>query len=109
MGQAIAVRTDYTSGELRRLARRAKDAGKARRLLAIAAVLDGASREVDIRYVVTSLKGSARHLYESVHADRIGPAPVNALSATVVRHHACLALDARPRLQPLGWGQSAYG
>ena len=45
MGQAIAVRTDYTSGELRRLAQRAKDAGKARRLLAIAAVLDGASRE----------------------------------------------------------------
>ena len=45
MGQAIAVRTDYTSGELRRLAQRGKDAGKARRLLAIAAVLDGVSRE----------------------------------------------------------------
>ena len=45
MGQAIAVRTDYTSGKLRRLAKRAKDAAQARRLLAIAAVLDGASRE----------------------------------------------------------------
>ena len=45
MGQAIAVRTDYTSREVRRLAKRAKDAGQARRLLAIAAVLDGASRE----------------------------------------------------------------
>ena len=45
MGQAIAVRTDYTSGQLRQLPRRAKDAAKARRLLAIAAVLDGASRE----------------------------------------------------------------
>ena len=45
MGQAIAVRTDYTSGQLRQLARRAKDAAKARRLLAIAAVHDGASRE----------------------------------------------------------------
>ena len=45
MGQAIAVRTDYTSGQLRQLAKRAKDAAKARRLLAIAAVLDGASRE----------------------------------------------------------------
>jgi transposase len=45
MGRAIAVRTDYTSGEVRRLAQRAKDAGQARRLLAIAAVLDGSSRE----------------------------------------------------------------
>jgi transposase len=45
MGQAIAVRGDYTAGEVRRLARRAKDAAQARRLLAIAAVLDGASRE----------------------------------------------------------------
>ena len=45
MGQAIAVRTDYTSGKVRRLAKRAKDAAQARRLLAIAAVLDGASRE----------------------------------------------------------------
>ena len=45
MGQAIVVRADYTSGELRRVAQRAKDAGQARRLLAIAAVLDGSSRE----------------------------------------------------------------
>src|SRR5215204_3030814 len=45
MGQAIAVRTDYTSGQLRQLAKRAKDAAQARRLLAIAAVFDGASRE----------------------------------------------------------------
>src|SRR5215472_9458472 len=42
MGQAIAVRTDYTAGEVRRFAQRAN---QARRLLAIAAVLDGASRE----------------------------------------------------------------
>src|SRR4051812_33528646 len=45
MGHAIAVRTDYTAGEVRRFAKRAKDAAQARRLLAIAAVLDGASRE----------------------------------------------------------------
>ena len=45
MGRAIAVRADYTSGEVRRLAKGAKDAGQARRLLGIAAVLDGASRE----------------------------------------------------------------
>src|SRR6201988_3920283 len=45
MGHAIPVRTDYPAGEIRRFAQRAKDAAQARRLLAIAAVLDGASRE----------------------------------------------------------------
>lgn len=45
MGRAIEVWTDYTSGELRRLAQRTKIAAQARRLLAIAAVLDGAWRE----------------------------------------------------------------
>jgi transposase len=42
--QAVAVRTDYTAGAVRQLAKQAKDAARARRLLAIAAVLDGASR-----------------------------------------------------------------
>jgi transposase len=37
--------TDYTADQVRRFANRAKDAAQARRLLAIAAVLDGASRE----------------------------------------------------------------
>src|SRR5204862_4575724 len=45
MGQAIPVRADYTVGEVRQFAKRAKDAAQARRLLAIAGVLDGASRE----------------------------------------------------------------
>ncbi|MGB6796865.1 MAG: winged helix-turn-helix domain-containing protein [Xanthobacteraceae bacterium] len=45
MGRAIAVRTDFSAGEVRRIAKRAKDAAQARRLLAIAAVLDGALRE----------------------------------------------------------------
>ena len=44
MGCAIEVRTDYTSAELRRLAKRGKDTAQTRRLLAIAAVLDGTSR-----------------------------------------------------------------
>ena len=45
MGQAIALQGNYTAGEVRRLAKRAKNAAQARRLLAIAAVLDGRSRE----------------------------------------------------------------
>ena len=44
MGQAIPLRSDYTADQLRRLARQSKDVAQARRLLAIAAVLDGASR-----------------------------------------------------------------
>jgi hypothetical protein len=42
-------RTDYTAGEVRRFAQRAKDAAQARRLLAIAAVLEGASKRVSAR------------------------------------------------------------
>src|SRR4030081_132096 len=45
MGQAIAVRRDYTSGKLRRLAQRTKNAAQTCRLWASAAVFDGASRE----------------------------------------------------------------
>jgi transposase len=45
MGRAIGVRTDFSAGEVRQVAKRARDAAQARRLLAIAAVLDGASRE----------------------------------------------------------------
>ena len=44
-GPSVPVRTDYTASEVRRFARRAKDGAQARRLLALAAVLDGASRE----------------------------------------------------------------
>jgi hypothetical protein len=39
MGQAVPVRTDYSAGEFRRLGKQAKDAGQARRLLAIAAIV----------------------------------------------------------------------
>jgi hypothetical protein len=44
MGQATAVRQDFRAAELRRLATRTKDVARARRLLAIAAILDGAAR-----------------------------------------------------------------
>jgi hypothetical protein len=44
MGHALAVRQDFTAAELRRLATRTKDVAQARRLLAIAAILDGAPR-----------------------------------------------------------------
>lgn len=44
MGHPVAVRGDHTSLELRGLAKRCRNAAQARRLLSIAAVVDGASR-----------------------------------------------------------------
>lgn len=44
MAQAIAVNEDYTAADLRRLARESVEADQARRLLAIAVILDGESR-----------------------------------------------------------------
>jgi hypothetical protein len=45
MGTAIAVRADFSSQKLRPLATQVRDVAQARRLLVIAAVLDGAARE----------------------------------------------------------------
>jgi transposase len=44
MPSAVRLRTDFTAGEFRRLAKKAKDANQSRRLLSLAAVLDGMSR-----------------------------------------------------------------
>lgn len=45
MGSAVKMRTDYSAGELRRLAKVSKDANQSRRLLSLAGILDGMSRE----------------------------------------------------------------
>lgn len=44
MASAVKLRTDFTAGELRRLAKKAKDVNQSRRLLSLAAVRDGMSR-----------------------------------------------------------------
>lgn len=44
MGSPVVLRNDHDSSELRRLARRSGHAGQSRRLLALAAIYDGASR-----------------------------------------------------------------
>jgi transposase len=44
MPSAISIITDYSASELRRLAARSKHANQSRRLLSLAAVLDGESR-----------------------------------------------------------------
>lgn len=45
MGSAIGMRTDYSAAELRRFAKSSGDSKQSRRLLSLAAVLDGMSRE----------------------------------------------------------------
>ena len=45
MGAAVPLRTDFSAGELRQLAKRAESADQSRRLLSLAAVLDGMSRK----------------------------------------------------------------
>jgi len=49
MGTAIRLREDFSAVELRRLAARSSDGGQARRLLSLAAVRDGASRQAAAR------------------------------------------------------------
>lgn len=44
MAAAIDLRTDFDAAALRRLARRSKDSGQARRLLALAEIYEGGSR-----------------------------------------------------------------
>ncbi len=44
MPSALPLRTDYSSADLRRLARKAKDNNQSRRLVSLAAVLDGMNR-----------------------------------------------------------------
>lgn len=44
MGSAVKLRTDYSAAELRRLAKETRDTKQSRRLLSLAAVLDGMSR-----------------------------------------------------------------
>jgi len=44
MPSAVKLRTNFTASELRRLAKKAKDVNQSRRLLSLAAVLDGMSR-----------------------------------------------------------------
>jgi transposase len=49
MGVPLAIRTDIEAAELRRLARRERDGRVAARLMALANVLDGMSREAAAR------------------------------------------------------------
>ncbi len=76
MARAIALRSDFTSTDLRRLARGSKDAAQARRLLALAVVYDGGSRGEP-----AFLAGQQRH--------QARPAPVRKHTAARCRPMRC--------------------
>ena len=44
MAKAVQIREDYSAAKLRELAKRSKDANQSRRLLSLAAVLEGKDR-----------------------------------------------------------------
>ena len=56
MPRAIALRSDFTSSDLRGLARRSRDASQARRLLALAVIYDGGSRSEAARLGTVTLQ-----------------------------------------------------
>ena len=49
MGRALTLRQDYTSDDLKRLARASRDANQTRRLLALSVIYDGDSRAAAAR------------------------------------------------------------
>jgi transposase len=56
MGQPLSLRPDYDGPALRRAARQSRDAAQARRLLALAAIYDGASRTEAARIGTVTLQ-----------------------------------------------------
>jgi transposase len=56
MGQPVPLRPDFDAPDLRALARRSKDAAQSRRLLALAAIYDGASRTEAARIGTVTLQ-----------------------------------------------------
>jgi len=56
MGQAIELREDYDGPRLKSLAKRSRHSGRARRLLALASIYDGASRRDAARLAGVTLQ-----------------------------------------------------
>ena len=76
MSAAIGVRQDFDAATLRRLATTVKDADQVRRLLAVAAVYDGMSREEAAR--IGGMGGCKRR---SVAASKSCRRPIAALNS----------------------------
>lgn len=94
MPAAVRMRTDFSATELRRLASKGKAANRSRRLLSLAAVLDGKSR-AEVEKSVRNLTGPGMA--------RISPRQENQLQAGkgIARVSADTALGIRPRMTHL--------
>jgi transposase len=88
MGHAIPVGTDYTAGEVRRFAQRAKDAAQARRLLAIAAVLDEQGADGLINIPSPGMPPKLNAIHTAFLARIVEEGPIAAIHG-VVRWRAC--------------------
>jgi transposase len=96
MPTALGLRTDYSAKELRGLAKRSKDNKQARRLLSLAAVLEGMSRGVAAR-----IGGMDRQtLRDWVHRfNRFGPEGLHDIPAPGARSR--LNVDQKAELAAL--------
>ncbi len=93
---AVQVRGDYDAEQLRQLAARSKDSAQARRLLAIALVLDGASRKEAAR-----LGGMDRQtLRDWVHRFNAAK-PLRAHQPQACRRKPKLSADKRAQLKQI--------
>ena len=96
MARPIALRPDFSAAELRRLARRSKEAAQARRLLALAAIYDGGTRSEAARLGNVTLQivrdWVVRFNAEGADGliDRRAPGPTPLLSAV---HRQALAVQ----------------
>src|SRR5262245_24055062 len=81
MGHAIPVRTDYTAGEVRRFAQRAKDAAQARRLLAVKKISGnscgrtGCRTEVSNPSTISSITAATLGTRSSISRGKSCPSP----------------------------------
>ena len=105
MSAAIRIRQDFEAATLRRLATTVKDAGQARRLLALAAVYDGTDREEAAR-----IGGMDRqtlrdwvHRFSQCGADGLinAKSPAGAAGAPSFRRSSWKNWDAWWRLAPI--------
>lgn len=70
MSVAIALRGDFAASDLRGLAKETKDGPQARRLLALAAIYEGASRSEAAKMVVSGYRSSGIGCCGSMRAAR---------------------------------------
>ncbi len=95
MPAAVRMRTDFSASELRRLAAATKDANQSRRLLSLAAILDGMSRTEAAR-----IGGMDRQtLRDWVHRFNEGGCSLPNITAAIAPVHGLVNTPSRSRMR----------